>query len=178
MMEPTHLGDRHDPTSFRCLEWPWPGVAVGTAVARCPPHRPVLALLAHTVPTLDVWRRSAWLPAHGPAPLACFPDSVFGPGFVGPCSPWSAAFPPQPPLAVSRLVRLLRRYYATVRLPATVPGGLMAHRFLPPVRGFPAAHRDGVSRFSRVEFLCLRGVFDSAGPRCTRATAHRVIAFG
>src|SRR5262245_49903909 len=53
----------------------------------------------------------------------------------------------------------------------------MAHRFLPPVRGFPAADSDGVSRFSRVEFLCVRGVFDSAGPRCTRATAHRVIAF-
>ena len=34
-------------------------VAVGTAVARCPPHRPVLARLVHTVPTLDVWRRSA-----------------------------------------------------------------------------------------------------------------------
>jgi hypothetical protein len=29
-------------------------VAVGTAVARCPPHRPVLARLTHTVPTLDV----------------------------------------------------------------------------------------------------------------------------
>ena len=26
-------------------------VAVGTAIARCPPHRPVLALLTHTVPT-------------------------------------------------------------------------------------------------------------------------------
>src|ERR1022692_3843930 len=25
----------------------------GTAVAHCPPHRPVLALLTHTVPTLD-----------------------------------------------------------------------------------------------------------------------------
>src|SRR6516225_1284544 len=34
-------------------------VAVGTAVTRCPPHSPVLAQLAHTVPTLDVWRRSA-----------------------------------------------------------------------------------------------------------------------
>jgi hypothetical protein len=29
-------------------------VAVGTSVARCPPHRPVLALLTHTVPTSDV----------------------------------------------------------------------------------------------------------------------------
>jgi hypothetical protein len=34
-------------------------VAVGMPIARHPPHRPVLALLAHTVPTLDVWRRSA-----------------------------------------------------------------------------------------------------------------------
>src|SRR5262249_5596269 len=40
---------------------------------------------------------------------------------------------------------------------------------------YPVA--DPRSRFSRVEFLCVRGVFDSAGPRCTRATAHRVIAF-
>jgi len=31
------------------------GVAVGTAVTRCPPHRPVLALLTHTVPTSDMW---------------------------------------------------------------------------------------------------------------------------
>jgi hypothetical protein len=29
-------------------------VAVGTAVARCPPHRPVLALLTHTVPASDI----------------------------------------------------------------------------------------------------------------------------
>ena len=29
-------------------------VAVGMPIARHPPHRPVLALLAHTVPTLDV----------------------------------------------------------------------------------------------------------------------------
>jgi hypothetical protein len=35
----------------------WPEgrlVAVGTAVARYPPHSPVLALLAHTVPTSDI----------------------------------------------------------------------------------------------------------------------------
>src|SRR6202162_3179565 len=53
----------------------------------------------------------------------------------------------------------------------------MAHRFLPPVRCSSAADSDGVSRFSRMEFLCVRGVFDSAGPRCTRAIAHRVFAF-
>jgi hypothetical protein len=33
-------------------------VAVGMPIARHPPHRPVLARLAHTVLTFDVWRRS------------------------------------------------------------------------------------------------------------------------
>ena len=53
----------------------------------------------------------------------------------------------------------------------------MAHRFLPPVRCSFAADSDWVSRFSHPEFLCVRGVFDSAGPRCARAIAHRVFAF-
>ena len=64
-------------------------------------------------------------------------------------------------------VRLLRQYYAAVRLPATVRGGLMAHRLLLPARTLPAGG-DGVSRFSRMEFLCMPGVFDSAGLRLTR----------
>ena len=34
-------------------------VAVGTPVARRPPHRSVRAALLHTAPTSDVWRRSA-----------------------------------------------------------------------------------------------------------------------
>src|ERR1700722_1667469 len=34
-------------------------VAVGPAVARCPPHSPVLARFTHTVPALNVWRRNA-----------------------------------------------------------------------------------------------------------------------
>jgi hypothetical protein len=33
-------------------------VAVGMPVTRHPPHSPVLARLAHTVPALDVWRQS------------------------------------------------------------------------------------------------------------------------
>src|SRR5439155_22448373 len=36
-------------------------------------------------------------------------------------------------------VRLLRRYYAAVRLPAAVHGGLMAHRLLLPARMLPRA---------------------------------------
>src|SRR5260370_17049213 len=63
-------------------------------------------------------------------------------------------------------VRLLRRYYAAVRLPATVHVSLMAHRFLPPVRCSSAADSDWVSRFSRIEFLCVPGVSHSSRPRC------------
>ena len=47
--------------------------------------------------------------------------------------------------------------------PSPYTWGLIAHRFLPPARGLPTTDGDGASRFSRVEFLCMRGVFDSAG---------------
>src|SRR5215470_2043383 len=71
-------------------------------------------------------------------------------------------------------VRLLRRYYAAARLPTSVHPGLMAHRFLPAVRSLLAADGDGVSRFSCVKFLCMRGVFDSAGPSvCSRCLRTR-----
>src|ERR1017187_740546 len=62
------------------------------------------------------------------------------------------------------LVRLLRRYYAAVRLPAVV------HRLL-------LAGDNGASRFSRMEFLCMHGVFDSAGPRRTCVVVRHVVAF-
>ena len=75
------------------------------------------------------------------------------------------------------LVRLLRSYYAAVRLPAAVHPGLIAPRVLPAVRVLTTTDVNGVSRFSRVEFLCLPGVFDSAGPRCTCDGAHRCVAF-
>jgi hypothetical protein len=74
------------------------------------------------------------------------------------------------------LVRRFRRYYAAARLPIAVHEGLMAHRLLPPARQLPAGS-NGVSRFSRMEFLCMPGVSDSAGPRRTRVIVHRVVAF-
>lgn len=74
-------------------------------------------------------------------------------------------------------VRLFRRYYAAVRLPAAVHEGLIAHRVLPPARATLLAGGHGVSRFSRMEFLRMLGVFDSAGPRRTRAGVRRVVAF-
>src|ERR1035438_3978187 len=61
-----------------------PAVAVGTVVARCPPHRPVLALLTHTVPAsdTDVWRQSARWPlrAHAPAHVTHRSGTVSGTG--------------------------------------------------------------------------------------------------
>src|SRR5207249_8674590 len=75
------------------------------------------------------------------------------------------------------LVRLLRRYYAAVRLPLAVPEGLTAPRVLPPARRLLPAGGHGVSRFSRTEFLCMHGVFDSAGPRRTRVVVRHVVAF-
>src|SRR6516225_5057691 len=46
-------------STLRTHQSPGEWVAVGIAVARYPPHSPVLARLVHTVPTWDVWRRSA-----------------------------------------------------------------------------------------------------------------------
>ncbi len=55
---------------------------------------------------------------------------------------------------------------------AAVHVGLIAHRFLPPTRLLLAAGGNGASRFSRVEFLCMLGVYDSAGSLCTGIFSH------
>ena len=55
--------------------------------------------------------------------------------------------------------------------------GLIAHRVHPPARATLPAGGHAVSRFSRMEFLRMPGVFDSAGPRRTRAGVRRVVAF-
>jgi hypothetical protein len=147
-------------------------VAVGTLITERPPHRSVLALLTHTVPTLDVdvtqTRRACSVRSLGSVVhlliLALCPVQAPAVG-----SPWSAAFPPRPPPpGCPGLVRAFRRYYAAARPPAAVHGGLMAHRLLPPAR-LLLAGGCGVSRFSRMESLCMLGVFDSAGPCHTRA---------
>jgi hypothetical protein len=61
-----------------------PPVAVGTAVIRCPPHRPVLALLTHTVPTSETDTPKPFrlhvLPRHFSAPV--FSGTVSS---IGPC---------------------------------------------------------------------------------------------
>ena len=75
-------------------------------------------------------------------------------------------------------VRPLRWYYAAVRLPIVVHGGLRAHRLLPPIRRRAAADDNRVSRFSCVKFPCMRGVYDSAEPAAhSRLVAHHGIAF-
>jgi hypothetical protein len=116
----------------------------------------VLARLAHTVPTLDGWRQSArWDNQADDSPVS---DPVLD----------ELDHPS---------VRAFRRYYTAVRLPVAVHVGIIAHRFPPPARTLPAAGGDWASRFSRVEFLYMRGVFDSAGWPCTCDIAHRLIAF-
>ena len=50
----THLNKKQKKRADLCYQ-----VAVGISIARHPPHRPVRALLTHTVLTLDIWRRSA-----------------------------------------------------------------------------------------------------------------------
>src|SRR6266540_4090385 len=155
-----------------------PPGAVGTAVARCPPHRPVLALLTHTVPTLEMSTPGPLWHARTPGPL----ELPMCSGTVSSIGPMAGNLLGRPPSlhALRRrspaLVRALRRYYAVARLPAAVHGGLMAHRFLLPARQLLAGG-NGVSRFSRMEFLCMHGVFDSAGPRRTRGIARHVVAF-
>src|SRR4029077_6575205 len=75
-------------------------------------------------------------------------------------------------------VRPLRRYYAAVRLPAAVHVGLIAHRLLPPIRPLLAANGCRVSRFSRVKFPCMPGVYDSAEPAAhLRSSVRHSVAF-
>jgi len=71
-------------------------VAVGTALSGRPPHRSQRAELPHWAPTSgsDAQTQPA---VSGPAHCADFPGPASGVCFVGPDSPWSAAFPPHPP---------------------------------------------------------------------------------
>ena len=83
---------------------------------------------------------------------------------------WRVLLGPRPSLRNLRrglpaLVRLLRWYYAVVRLPLAVREGLAVHHVLPPARRILPTGSHGVSRFSRMEFLRMPGVLDSAGPR-------------
>jgi hypothetical protein len=112
------------------------------------PHLAVLGCLSHTVQ-----------PAVPACPAPCPVRVWLVPVLLG-------QRPSLHPLLRPSLVfvRRLRRYYGVVRLPAVVPMGLMALRFLPPLRPLSASDNRGVSRFSRVKFLCRPGVFDSAGP--------------
>ena len=123
-----------------------------------------------------------------PVSLCCFSHTVqpAWPIFPARCPAWVRLFHVllgQPPSLHSLrqrspvFVRLLRRYYAAVRLPAAVHAGLICSRFLPPARRFSATGGNGVSRFSRMKFLCVRRVCDSAGPRGTRSIAPHVVAF-
>src|SRR5215831_18103610 len=84
--------------------YPGANVAVGTTIARRPPHGPVLALLTHTVLTSDAWRRIASRtrssPLH-PLPWLGVParvrlSHVLGIELRRACCRWRVTFPPWP----------------------------------------------------------------------------------
>ena len=61
------------------------------------------------------------------------------------------------------VVRMLRRYYLFVRLPADVHAGLIALVAFSSRPGLLLPDACGVSRFSRMEFSDMPGVSDCAG---------------
>src|SRR5208337_2133184 len=131
-------------------------------VARHPPHGPVLALLTHTVLTSDGSDRGlphkvqpAWLASPARCPARVRLSLVL----LGPRPSLRHLLRPS-----QAFVRRPHRYYATVRLPAAVHLGLIAHRLLPAVRVLRPTDSNGASRFSCVKFLYMPGVCDSAGP--------------
>src|SRR5882672_9258235 len=81
-------------------------VAVGMPVTRHPPHSPVLARLTHTVLALNVWRRSARSDTDVGSQSQVFRVLLCQRPFLHILR-----------LRFPALVRLLRRYYAAVRLP-------------------------------------------------------------
>ena len=70
---------------------------------------------------------------------------------------------------IPAFVQALRRYCTTVRLPVNVHVGLLDHVLLQPALHNCMSGVDGISRFSRVKFPCMLGVFDRAEPdQCSR----------
>jgi hypothetical protein len=62
----------------------------------------------------------------------------------------------------------------TVRLPVNVHVGLLDHVLLQPALHNCMSGVDGTSRFSRVKFPCMLGVFNRAEPdQCSRFRTHR-----
>ena len=85
-------------------------------------------------------------------------------------SPWPTAFPPCAPPTVPRPCSRTSQVLCSRSTPRHRAWRTYGSSPSPP--GPPTATGgDGVSRFSRMEFLCMLGVFDSAGPRLARVIA-------
>ena len=150
-------------------------VAVGTTIARRPPHRPVLALLTHTVPTLEKG-------TPGPFQDRTHSRRTGVAGTVSSIGPILENLLGRPPSlhALRRrfpaLVRALRWYYAVARLPAAVHGGLMAHRLLLPARLLPRAATGSPVLAHGVSLACL-GSSTPRGRASLALSRMRVVAF-
>src|SRR5712691_8998219 len=149
-------------------------------ITRRPPHRPVWALLMHTVPTLDHdvadptrSARSVGSIVHL-APLAQCPAQAPAVG-----SPWpSAQRAPASLHALRRqspgLVRTLRQDYAAARLPSHVHPGLIPHRFLRASRRLRGRHW-GLSVLARGVSMHAWGLRLRRVPAHSHVFAHRVL---
>lgn len=146
-------------------------IAVGTPVARCPPHRPGRAGLPHPVPTLSLGVEASLLRCltHPPEgiwhalPALCPARGT--PGWVPlGCRPSLHQVRSRFSSRLCSLVPRLRRYYDGIRLLVVVHLGITALAF--PSRPAPASSGDHeISRFSRAELVvCMPSFSDPARP--------------
>ena len=138
------------------------GVAVGTAIARRPPHRSGRAVLPHPAPTLGHDAKPVKpVAVHAQARWARLPGSVSGARCARACSPWSAPFPPSspPPLAgTCSMTSSVLRSGPTSQRRASSPCVRRLRDAALSCQG-----DTGISRFPDEVRPRVRGVFDRAG---------------
>jgi hypothetical protein len=167
-------------------------VAVGMAVTGHPPHRPVLAELPHTVPTLDVSPNGNWRQYEGAEQNRWHACNAHTKSQRGPAAPhrvgWAseylafslAAGLPSTTSAAgvsTDLVRQLRRYYARARLLASVHARitLLASRADPLHRCH--GYWRGLSVLARVVSRRAHGSWTTPGLTDTRVIVPVSVAF-
>ena len=138
-------------------------VAVGTPVARRPPHRSVRAALPHTALTSGGWRRSLLLLAHEVERSTRRAGSESGTRPSMPCSPWSIPFPPRtPPPPAGRLCSPASLVLWDRPTPCERACRACGQRPSPTVPSPSPAGAGRVSRFPCIEFPRMLRVSDSA----------------